>query len=173
MKQKRYNAEQKQWALKQMSPPISQTVLKVSRETGITPVTLRTWRNAAIAAGEMTEHSSADGWSSAAKFRAVLETAAFCEAELSEYCRRKAVHPEQLRQWRAACEGANGDGRKTSSRKATFASGSMPVVNPSALERLRELERELRRKDAALAEAAALLMLRKKADAIWGTEEDE
>ena len=45
-----YNAEQKQWALKQMSPPISQTVLKVSRETGITPVTLRTWRNAAIAA---------------------------------------------------------------------------------------------------------------------------
>lgn len=47
------------------------------------------------------------------------------------------------------------------------------MVNPSALERLRELERELRRKDAALAEAAALLMLRKKADAIWGTEEDE
>ena len=140
-----------------MSPPISQTVLKVSRETGITPVTLRTWRNAAIAAGEMTEHSSADGWSSAAKFRAVLETAAFCEAELSEYCRRKAVHPEQLRQWR--------DGRPVS--------GSTPVVNPSALERLRELERELRRKDAALAEAAALLMLRKKADAIWGTEEDE
>ena len=101
----------------------------------------------------------------AAKFRAVLETAAFCEAELSEYCRRKAVHPEQLRQWRAACEGANGDGRPVS--------GSTPVVNPSALERLRELERELRRKDAALAEAAALLMLRKKADAIWGTEEDE
>lgn len=131
MKQKRYNAEQKQWALKQMSPPISQTVLKVSRETGITPVTLRTWRNAAIAAGEMTEHSSADGWSSAAKFRAVLETAAFCEAELSEYCRRKAVHPEQLRQWRAACEGANGDGRPVS--------GSTPVVNPSALERLRVL----------------------------------
>ena len=90
---------------------------------------------------------------------------AFCEAELSEYCRRKAVHPEQLRQWRAACEGANGDGRPVS--------GSTPVVNPSALERLRELERELRRKDAALAEAAALLMLRKKADAIWGTEEDE
>ena len=165
MKQKRYNAEQKQWALKQMSPPISQTVLKVSRETGITPVTLRTWRNAAIAAGEMTEHSSADGWSSAAKFRAVLETAAFCEAELSEYCRRKAVHPEQLRQWRAACEGANGDGRPVS--------GSTPVVNPSALERVRELERELRRKDAALAEAAALLMLRKKADAIWGTDLDE
>jgi hypothetical protein len=47
------------------------------------------------------------------------------------------------------------------------------VDNPSALKRVKELERELRRKEAALAEAAALLMLRKKADAIWGTEEEE
>ena len=85
--------------------------------------------------------------------------------ENSLFTERMDINGEQLRQWRAACEGANGDGRPVS--------GSTPVVNPSALERLRELERELRRKDAALAEAAALLMLRKKADAIWGTEEDE
>jgi hypothetical protein len=35
------------------------------------------------------------------------------------------------------------------------------------------LERELRRKDKALAETAALLTLRKKAQAIWGDGEDE
>ncbi len=34
--------------------------------------------------------------------------------------------------------------------------------------RILELERELRRKDAALAETAALLVLKKKAQAIWG-----
>ena len=47
------------------------------------------------------------------------------------------------------------------------------VENPTALQRIKSLEKELRRKDAALAEAAALLILRKKADAIWGEEEDE
>ncbi|MGX6566598.1 transposase [Cupriavidus necator] len=48
-----------------------------------------------------------DKWSSADKFRVVLETAPLSEAELSEYCRRKGMQPEQIRQWRAACEQAN------------------------------------------------------------------
>ena len=39
--------------------------------------------------------------------------------------------------------------------------------------RIKELERELRRKDKALAETAALLVLKKKAQAIWGDREDE
>ena len=165
MKQKRYNAEQKQWALKQMSPPIAKRCSKVSRETGITPVTLRAWRNAAIVAGEMTEHSSADGWSSAAKFRAVLETAAFCEAELSEYCRRKAVHPEQLRQWRAACEGANGDGRPVS--------GARRWSIHQRFERLRRTGTRTSSQGCGLGGSGGAADAEKKADAIWGTEEDE
>jgi transposase-like protein len=165
MKQKRYSDEQRRWAVEQLSPPLSRGIVEVSRESGITTVTLRTWRKAAIAAGQVSEQSNADGWSSASKFRAVLEAAALSEAELSEYCRRKAILPEQLRQWRAACEGANGDGKPAQS--------CTPVVSPATTQRVRELERELRRKDAALAEAAALLMLRKKADAIWGMGEDE
>ena len=36
-----------------------------------------------------------------------------------------------------------------------------------------KLEKELARKEKALAEAAALLVLRKKADAIWGTDEGD
>lgn len=36
----------------------------------------------------------------------------------------------------------------------------------------RMLERELARKEKALAETAALLVLRKKAQAIWGESED-
>ena len=38
--------------------------------------------------------------------------------------------------------------------------------------RIRELERELRRKDAALAETAALLVLRKKLNAYWGSDDE-
>ena len=40
-------------------------------------------------------------------------------------------------------------------------------------QRIRELERDLGRKDRALAETAALLILRKKAAAIWGEDEAE
>lgn len=39
--------------------------------------------------------------------------------------------------------------------------------------RIRELERELRRKDAALAETAALLVLRKKLNAYWGSDDED
>ncbi|WP_156779553.1 hypothetical protein [Desulforamulus reducens] len=38
---------------------------------------------------------------------------------------------------------------------------------------LKDLQKELKRKEAALAETAALLVLRKKAQAIWGDPEDE
>jgi hypothetical protein len=156
MEQKRYTAEQKRWVIEQMSPPLNRTVVELARQSGITAVTLRTWRNEAIAAGEL---SRGDGrkWSSAQKFQAVLETAPLSAQEVSEYCRRKGIHVDQLRQWRAACEQANGTG---------VAGAARPPGG-------KELERELRRKEAALAEAAALLMLRKKADAIWGTEEEE
>jgi transposase-like protein len=161
MERKRYTAEQKRWVIEQMSPPLNRTVTELAKETGITPVSLRTWRDAARAAGELP----AGDWSSSQKFQAVLETAPLSEAEISEYCRRKAIQPEQLQQWRAACEQANGAG--------VPAAAGTRVDNPSALQRVKQLERELRRKEAALAEAAALLVLRKKADAIWGTEEDD
>ena len=39
--------------------------------------------------------------------------------------------------------------------------------------RIRELERELNRKDKALAETAALLVLRKKLNALWGNDDGE
>jgi len=39
--------------------------------------------------------------------------------------------------------------------------------------RIQQLEKELQRKEKALAEAAALLILRKKVQAIWGDKEDD
>ena len=71
---------------------------------------------------------------------------------------------EQIRAWRAACEQANDWDRASSAR-----------VNQATKEekkRIKALERDLQRKEKALAEAAALLVLRKKAEAIWGDGED-
>ena len=51
------------------------------------------------------------------------------------------------------------------------ASAQQAEITKAERKRIKELERELRRKDAALAETAAILALRKKVQAIWGDEE--
>jgi len=98
-------------------------------------------------------------WSSAEKFAVVLETAAMNAAERAEYARRKGLYVEQMEAWTRACREANGTLVERPETRADK-------------RRIHELERELHRKERALAEAAALLVLRKKADAIWGTDED-
>lgn len=147
-----------------MKSPDNLTVVQLARQSGITEVTLRSWRDAARAGGELVPAGLAsESWSSADKFRVVLETAPLSQAEAGQYCRAKAILPEQLEQWRQACERAN----EVLGPKP----GSLgQVVNPTMQEQIRLLERELRRKNEALAEAAALLVLGKKADAIWGRQ---
>lgn len=107
---------------------------------------------------------SSDKWSSAEKFRVVLECASLSEVELAQYCRRKGLYVEQIAQWREACEQAN----ETAIERKRLARADAK----SASKRIRELERERKRDKAALAEAAALLLLRKKIEAIWGKDED-
>lgn len=158
---KRYTTERREWAVAQMMPPRNRTPVELAKASGITAITLRTWRDAAKAEGKIIVEipKTNDHWSSEEKFRIVLEAAPLSETELSEYCRIKGIHPEQVWQWRQACEGAN-------------ANKPAHPNDPATDKRIWELERELNRKNAALAETAALLVLRKKAEAIWGTGEE-
>ncbi len=104
-----------------------------------------------------TEGRRPDDWSAEEKLEAVLEAKGLSGTELGEFLRRRGLHEEQLREWEAAAiESLRG-------RKATGKSAEA--------KRVKELERELRRKEKALAEAAALLVLRKKANALWGDED--
>jgi transposase-like protein len=165
MKQIRYNSEQRQAAVAQMGAPLYQPIKALAKAIGITEVTLRTWRREAIEAGQLIRRDpgQSERWSGAEKFRIVLESAPMNAAELSEYARKQGVLPEQIARWRIACEKANAP-----------ATGALakPLEARQAEQRMQALERELQRKDAALAETAALLVLQKKARAIWGTDED-
>ncbi|MGT2470786.1 IS3 family transposase [Paraburkholderia terrae] len=160
---KRYSAETREWIVEQMMPPFNRAVVELAGATGITTVTLRAWRQSARQAGKLMPDNgkSSDQWSSAEKFRVVLETASLNEIEISQYCRSKGIYPEQIRQWREACEQAN----VAPATKSTAAGRSEAKA---AHKRIRELERQLKRSDAARAEAAALLNLRKKAEANLG-----
>jgi transposase-like protein len=162
-----YPAERKEAVLKKMLPPHNKTIPELAEEEGISEGTLYNWRKAARAEGRLMPDgdSTPQGWASVDKFAAVLETAAMNEAELSAYCRQRGLYPEQIGEWREACEDAN-DWDRTQNKR-------LKEARKSDEKQIKELERELIRKEKALAETAALLVLRKKAQAIWGDGEDE
>ena len=93
-----------------------------------------------------------------------MVTAAMDEASKSAWCREHGVYPQELEQWRLAATQALADPGE---------SRASPAETKADRRRIKELERELRRKDKALAEAAALLVLRKKLAAIYSTDKDE
>jgi transposase-like protein len=106
-----------------------------------------------------------ENWSAQYKFAVVLETAVMNQAELSEYCRKKGLFAEQIAAWKENCLQGNASAANHSKEERKQAQ--------VARNQITQLKRELRRKDQALAETAALLVLRKKMHAIWGEDEDE
>lgn len=145
-----------------MLPPDNMALRRLSQAEGISQATLTKWRAEARAKGRFLPdaHAGPEGWTSRDKLAAVIETASMNEADLGEYCRRRGVYSEQLRVWREACERANDWERAATSR--------ITRETRDDKKRIKDLERDLARKEKALAEAAALIILRKKAEAIWG-----
>ena len=159
-----YSAERKASVLRKLLPPHNRSVSEVAREEGICDQTLYNWRKQAKEQGVPVPGSGkqTEDWSPEAKFAAVVETASMTELELSEYCRRQGLYPEQIRRWKDACiQGAQRAGAQQQRR----------LEAKQDKQRIKALEKELKRKEKALAEVAALLVLRKKLTALW--EENE
>jgi transposase-like protein len=163
----RYSPERKEAVLRKMMPPHNRSIKQLAEEEGISEATLYNWRKQARAQGILMPDADAgpEGWNARDKFAAVLESAPLNEQETAEYCRRKGIYPHQLEQWRKACEAANDWDRQ--------ANNTLKTEQKTSRKRIKDLEKELQRKEKALAEAAALLVLQKKAQAIWGDPEDE
>lgn len=163
-----YSAELKDSVIKKMLPPMNRSVPELAQETGIPKDTLYSWRvqyrranGLAVAANDKTPAH----WRGEEKFAVVVETAPLSEVELSEYCRKKGLYPEQVGAWREACLRANDT--------AVVPSKAERAKSQAQTKRIEQLETELRRKEKALAEAAALLVLQKKIQALWGEGGDE
>ena len=163
----RYSPERKEAVLKKMIPPHNRPIKQLAVEEGISEATLYNWRMEARAKGILMpdSDSGAEGWNARDKFAAVMETASLNEQEIAEYCRRKGIFPHQLKQWREACENANDWDRQANIK--------LKSEQKASRLRITDLEKELNRKEKALAEAAALLVLQKKVQAIWGDPEEK
>lgn len=103
-----------------------------------------------------------EDWSAEEKLRAVVEAGLLPADQLGAFLRQRGLHEAQLEQWREAAT------------NALAAKSQKPSPGSAAdKKRIRELEKQIRRKDKALAETAALLVLQKKAQAIWGDGDDD
>jgi len=158
----RYEKEFKEQAVQKMMPPNAVSVAQLSRDTGVSEATLYNWRNEYRSQGVAVpaDPTNPENWSGENKLAVVVETAALNKTELAEYCRKKGLYSEQVGSWREAAILGN-------ARADQLDRASKKTVQQER-KRNKLLERELRRKDKALAETAALLVLRKKAQAIWG-----
>ncbi len=158
--------------VRRMVGPRAMTATALAMETGIPQSTLSRWlRRASRLTAQMDDPKVMAGeagprprrpqdWTAAEKLRAVTETADLEDEALGEYLRRHGLHAEVLEQWRADATAALE--RPTTRRGLS-----------TEAKRIKELERELRKKEKALAETAALLVLRKKANALWGDGDDD
>lgn len=162
-----YTKRIKETAIRMMLPPENATLRQISETLGISEATLKKWRQELHANGHAAPANNdlADQWSSRDKFLIVMETINLCEAKLSEYCREKGLFLEQIKQWQENCLQAN------SNIPGQIA--ELMQQDKALQKELRLTKKELQRKEAALVETAALLVLRKKAEAIWETSDEE
>ena len=140
---------------------------EVSRREGVNKMSLSNWRKKVSSEGSPVPEDKQlpETWPAEARFAVVLEAAGLSELELGEYCRRKGLYPEHVSAWRQACIAGQ---RSVQSQQKVDREQSRKDKK-----RIQQLERELLRKDKALAETAALLVLRKKLNDYWGTDNED
>ena len=152
----RYGQPFKDAVVARLLPPESSSLETVSRKIGISIPTLERWRAAALASNDGRPH-----WTPAARLEAVIATAAMDEAARSAWCREHGLFPADLDRWQQDALSGLGEPRDDGATEAK-----------QERRRIKELERDLSRKDTALAETAALLVLSKKLAAICRDGED-
>ena len=165
---KRISAERKEAVIKKMLPPLSMSINELVEVEGISRATLYDWRaNLSIEGEEMSslQRDPQNYLSAEAKLSVVIETIAMNETELSQYCREQGFYPQEVKGWKQACLDAQRSKLKQEREES--------AQSKADKQRIRELERELNRKEKALAETAALLVLRKKLNALWDDEGGE
>jgi len=155
----RYGQQFKDKAVARLLPPESAALDMVAREMGVSTGTLERWRDEA-----QTMPARGRAWSAGARLEAVITTATMNEAVKSAWCREHGVYPTELNKWRVSCTTALADPHDAP---------ASPQATRASAKRIKELEREVLRKDRALAETAALLVLSKKVAAIFNTGGDE
>jgi transposase len=162
----RYSNEIKETMVKKLCLPGAPSALQLSKETGISQPALSRWIRQ-FGGGVTKKSRRPEDWSPKERLQAVIESQGLGELELGEFLRKNGLHSHHIEDWKKeALSGLAPQAKRPRGR---------PKKDPelvAALEENKLLKRDIRRKDRALAEQTALVILQKKVQALWGDDEE-
>jgi transposase len=135
---------------------------QIAKDMGVPTSTMRYWLKKAKNTGDtiMAKHEKRpQDWSSKEKLDALLESTKLTDEQLGAWCRQKGIHTHHLEKWKKEFSKDQSRNKDNNVRQLK--------------KEVKDLQKELNRKDKALAETTALLVLKKKVDAIWGDNRDD
>lgn len=153
---------------KALSRRADQTLKNIADDLCVGQSTLQRWIRLAKdnklekSESPMSKEKSPQDWNKAQRLEAILHCHSMNDEQISAYCRENGIYPHHLKEWKTEFLSDN--------------QGSEPITRREQKKLKQEnkrLQKELNRKDRALSETAALLVLSKKCQAIWGEKEDD
>ncbi|MCK5710808.1 MAG: transposase [Deltaproteobacteria bacterium] len=161
-----YSREFKDQAVAKVLAPGAPSLTVVAKKIGVPYTTLFGWKRRYVNKGSMKKSKNKktnSKWTPELKFKAIFDTMSLSEHELGEYLRKNGLHSSQIEEWKQ--ESMSG-----------LKSAGRPKIDPEVLKLRQEkksLEKNLLRKDKALAEMSSRVILLKKSHEIFGENEDE
>lgn len=159
-----YSRDIRETMVTKLCSPGGPSAYLLAKETGISTSSLYKWVQAFGEGNQVKNSSRSIDWSPENKLKAVLETQSLKGEALGEYLRKNGLHSTDLDEWKQDALSGFASKRGRPRKDPELAASQNKV---------KMLERDLRRKDRALAEQTALVILQKKARDLWGQDEDE
>lgn len=159
-----YSRSVKVGILKKVLPPEERSIASISSETGISEQTIRNWIKEAKSGSldEKADEKSPRNLSGSEKYQLLMESKKIPKEELGEFLRKRGLHSQHLKLWdQEFIEMVKDNGKREKKKVRDFQ------------KQIKDLKKEVRRKDKALAETAALLVLKKKLNVLMGDKEDD
>jgi hypothetical protein len=167
MTRNRHSLEFQEQALSKVRQRGTRSVQDIANDLNMSGGTLRKWIGQTnkrdivpVPQAQLPTDLPAQSWSPAQRLLALNQTHTLSAEDMHAWCREKGLFEHQLKAWREAFCNATAPDSKGAKLALRELQGKHEV-----------LQRELRRKEKALAEAAALLVLQKKFQALWEDEE--
>ncbi len=156
----RHSKEFKESIVQKIMMPGGPTIMQIAEKNGLNHSSIRNWIK--IYANQSSMKKSKE-WSPERKLMAVAQSLTMTEDEIGEFLRSNGLHTNELEEW-----------------KQLFYSSLKPVGRPKLDPELvelrakeKELSRDLKRKDKALAEMSARVILLKKSHLLFGVNEED
>jgi hypothetical protein len=148
-------------------PPYNYSLRRIANDLGVGAATVSKWRSELVLNGLLKDdiESHNEVYTAEQIFSFVIDTSTMTELELAGYCRSKGLYVEKVKEWKTISVEAHHPKAENKHKQDS--------LRRSDKKKIKALEKELARKNQALAETAALLVLREKFNALWETNEED